>query len=131
MNVPSSFRVEQAMACAASFASALRAEIGEDDHDRLAQERASAPDDSEAPFGAGPALTGGVMHAGAGMTPEFRVSTSPDGSRRWWQRHDTIPEDHTGVRPATEAESALMRKIVCAKGDPPLSIGKRIMEMLA
>ena len=35
MNVPSSFRVEQAMACAASFAAALRQEIGEDDHDRL------------------------------------------------------------------------------------------------
>ena len=35
MNAPSAYRVQQAMACAASFAASLRAEIGEDDHDRL------------------------------------------------------------------------------------------------
>ena len=35
MNAPSAYRVEQAMACAASFSAALRQEIGEDDHDRL------------------------------------------------------------------------------------------------
>jgi hypothetical protein len=35
MSVPSAYQVQQAMACAASFAAALRQEIGEDDHDRL------------------------------------------------------------------------------------------------
>lgn len=32
---PSAYSVQQAMACAASFAATLRQEIGEDDHDRL------------------------------------------------------------------------------------------------
>ena len=35
MTTPSAYSVQQAMACAASFAAALRQEIGEDDHDRL------------------------------------------------------------------------------------------------
>ena len=53
--------LKSSMANLQSIATAADAEAK---HQEDAQERTSAPDDSEAPFGAHPALAGGVTHAG-------------------------------------------------------------------
>ena len=65
------------------------------------------------------------------MTPEFRVSTNPAGERRWWQRHDVIPSTHTDVRPATETEAELMRKILRSKSLPSPALTHRLIALLS
>lgn len=60
----------------------------------------------------------------------YRVSTKPNGDKRWWGEWDKIPLDHTDVRPATPEEAAVMHRIVHAKGQPSLALGKMIQRML-
>ena len=41
----------------------------------------------------------------------YRISTGPNG-KRWWSPDETIPEDHTHIRPATPDETDLIDRIL-------------------
>lgn len=63
----------------------------------------------------------------------YRVATSPTGERLWWTDAETIPPDHTAVRPATAEEASLMNRIMAhdASGrTPPLALGDRLARLL-
>ncbi len=65
----------------------------------------------------------------------YRVSTWPDGHRTWWLDFDTIPVDHTDIRPATEQEAKIIGRIMrherSAGRRAPLSLGDEITSLLA
>jgi hypothetical protein len=61
----------------------------------------------------------------------YRASTNRSGEKCWRSDGDVIPATHTDVRPATDAEVALMDEIIQAKGTPPLALGERIKALLA
>lgn len=61
---------------------------------------------------------------------EFRVSTNRTGEKRWWLAHEEIPSTHTAVRPATEDEAKLMRRILACRSLPPASLGDRVCKLM-
>jgi hypothetical protein len=64
----------------------------------------------------------------------FRVSTWPDGHRTWWLDFDTIPVDHTDIRPANEQEAKVIGSIMRherAGRSAPSSLGDKIRALLA
>lgn len=63
----------------------------------------------------------------------YRVSTSRDGRKRWWQAHDTIPPADTARRPATAAEAAIIDEILAtdrADNPPALQLGRRVIALM-
>jgi len=42
----------------------------------------------------------------------YRIAKNFDGEWRWWQLHETIPDGHTFVRPATAEEAVLIDEIL-------------------
>jgi hypothetical protein len=64
----------------------------------------------------------------------YRVSTHRAGHSLWWWRDNTpIPADHDSIRPATQAEAALMDKIVeqdARLGAPPLDISISLLALM-
>ena len=42
----------------------------------------------------------------------YRISTNPDGEKRWWRPDETIPADHCWRRQATAEEAALIDEIL-------------------
>lgn len=66
-------------------------------------------------------------------TAEFRVSRNRSGQCLWWTERETIPPEHTDIRPATEAEADLMRRILSADASgrvPALSLGERLVKLM-
>ena len=67
------------------------------------------------------------------QTVEFRVSRNRSGRCLWWTARETISPGHTDVRPATEAEADLMRRILTADAGgrmPALSLGERLGKLM-
>jgi hypothetical protein len=67
------------------------------------------------------------------QTAEFRVSRNRSGRCLWWRASEAIPLEHTDIRPATEAEADLMRRILTADAGgrmPALSLGERLGKMM-
>ena len=60
----------------------------------------------------------------------YLVSTSPSGRKLWWRPSETIPADHTDIRPATPQEAVVMDKIVLSRGAPSQALAERIQRML-
>ena len=42
----------------------------------------------------------------------YRISTNPDGEKRWWRPYETIPDDHCWRREATSDETAMIDEIL-------------------
>lgn len=60
----------------------------------------------------------------------YRVSTSPEGARRWWVPGAVIPKDHTAIREATLDEEAMMHRIERA-ASPSQAMLRQLAEMMA
>jgi hypothetical protein len=66
---------------------------------------------------------GHIMHA----------PTNPHREGRRWRASEAIPLEHTDIRPATEAEADLIRRILTADAGgrmPALSLGERLGKLM-
>ena len=64
----------------------------------------------------------------------YLVSTKPDGEKRWWLAGEDIPADHACIRYATDAEAAIMDKIVrqdAAGTTPDTALGSQLTALMA
>jgi len=62
------------------------------------------------------------------MTETYTITDGPAG-RLWWAPGEVIPADHAVVRPATPAETSLMRRIEKHR-DPPQAWGDKIYRLI-
>jgi hypothetical protein len=42
----------------------------------------------------------------------YRVSTKPNGEKRWWEAGEEIPADHTNIRPASTEEANAVARVL-------------------